>query len=485
MKASAATISNEPGAPSSAGRKIGLVLEGGGAKGAFSHGFASECTRLGIKFEAVAGTSVGGLGAWIVATGQYDVGDRLWPALNFSNIYGPRIAPWKWVAALLFVLHAYTYWSAGLPPFFERTNRLNYVLIALFRTAIFMPLGLIAAYVLSHAVSFWWFVPFLVFLIYYCFSPLENLKMPKPMTKWEHWHPSRYGDSDDMQSGVTCQFLAMLSLVFFGCTIFALVRVFLGIYTGFDIAILIYACALTAMRISSGMTNLSDTPLSRIIDDCLNVEPVISCFVTTAAQAERYTPDHPKVEAFSYDVDDLRYSIIRRTLFLPAYHDLKDLPVSDRRTLLRATAALPFGLVKSLTFKGTSYVDGGMADNLPVYPLVTLGLDLIVCVRLRRAEGKVTQKAHAEAEANRVAEFLDLPETIPFSGSYGSDEELLRKFFETMPVSSRASLKVPPLHVVCPTEDLGGLLDFSRGDWKLEQGAHAARAFHSYLASLP
>lgn len=160
------TVDDSP-TPAWATRRIGLVLEGGGAKGAFSHGFASECARLGIRFDAVAGTSVGGLGAWIVATGQYEVGDRLWPNLSFADIYGPRLAPWKWVAALLFVLHAYAFWSAGLPPFFERTNRLNFVLIASFRTAIFMPLLLIAAYVLSHAVSFWWLVPFLLVFLYY------------------------------------------------------------------------------------------------------------------------------------------------------------------------------------------------------------------------------------------------------------------------------------------------------------------------------
>ena len=41
-----------------------------------------------------------------------------------------------------------------------------------------------------------------------------------------------------------------------------------------------------------------------------------------------------------------------------------------------------------------------------------------------------------------------------------------------------------PIRIICPIEDLGGLLDFARGDRTLEQGRQAAKAFQADLASL-
>ncbi|WP_339706469.1 patatin-like phospholipase family protein [uncultured Sphingosinicella sp.] len=464
--------------------RIGLVLEGGGAKGAFSHGFASACDKLGIKFAAVSGTSVGGLEAWIVATGKYDVGDELWPSLNFTAIYAPRLAPWKAVAVALFLLHAFNLWASGLPPSPDRSSRWNHVLIAFFRTTVFLPLAAIFVSVSGLYRYPWWITPIILFLIWFSLSPLSELRNRKPNAEDGH----SYGDADDDLSGVACQLLAMLSLFLIVATIAAMVRIANGTASGFDVAILCYFIAILAMRIGASQANLSDTPLISIIDRCLDAPPHIPCFVTTATQADRFTPDNPKVEAISRDVDDIQYRVIERRVFLPRYHALHRLDRDARRTLLRATAALPFGLVGSVSYGNEKFVDGGMADNLPLLPLIdpahNLDLDLIVIVRLKMPAGKETQAAYAEREARRIANLLALPERVPPVGTSGSKGDIIRKACGALPSISTPELRMPRLMVICPEQDLKGLLDFAEGQQKMNQGRQAAVKFRDELTGL-
>ncbi|MFH1562566.1 MAG: patatin-like phospholipase family protein [Nitrospirota bacterium] len=52
--------------------KIGLVLSGGGAKGAYEAGVVKALIDARIKFDVIAGTSVGGLNAVLIAANQID-----------------------------------------------------------------------------------------------------------------------------------------------------------------------------------------------------------------------------------------------------------------------------------------------------------------------------------------------------------------------------------------------------------------------------
>lgn len=57
----------------------GLVLEGGGAKGAYQIGVWKAFRELGITgFSCVAGTSVGAINAFLYSNGEYDVAKELW-----------------------------------------------------------------------------------------------------------------------------------------------------------------------------------------------------------------------------------------------------------------------------------------------------------------------------------------------------------------------------------------------------------------------
>jgi predicted acylesterase/phospholipase RssA len=77
-------------------RRIGLVLEGGGAKGAYAFGWLMEFAARGVKFDAVAGTSVGALNAILWATHKIDAGHQLWSSISEQTTLSIRRPRWFW-----------------------------------------------------------------------------------------------------------------------------------------------------------------------------------------------------------------------------------------------------------------------------------------------------------------------------------------------------------------------------------------------------
>jgi hypothetical protein len=66
----------------------GLVIQGGGAKGAFALGCMKAFQEHGVDFAAVAGTSAGGLCAIIWSTGRVDEGIAAWKEIDHSGFFG-------------------------------------------------------------------------------------------------------------------------------------------------------------------------------------------------------------------------------------------------------------------------------------------------------------------------------------------------------------------------------------------------------------
>ncbi|RVU55577.1 patatin-like phospholipase family protein [Anaerosphaera multitolerans] len=56
----------------------GLVLEGGGAKGAYQIGAYFALKELGYEFEAVVGTSIGSINGALIVMGEADKALKLW-----------------------------------------------------------------------------------------------------------------------------------------------------------------------------------------------------------------------------------------------------------------------------------------------------------------------------------------------------------------------------------------------------------------------
>ncbi len=65
---------------------LGIVLEGGGAKGAFQIGAWKALRELGIEFEGVAGTSIGALNGAFFMQDDFDVAYEMWYNMSPSRI---------------------------------------------------------------------------------------------------------------------------------------------------------------------------------------------------------------------------------------------------------------------------------------------------------------------------------------------------------------------------------------------------------------
>ncbi|WP_405727398.1 patatin-like phospholipase family protein [Anaerotignum sp.] len=72
-----------------------IVLEGGGAKGAYEAGVWKALDEAGVKYNAVAGTSVGALNGAMMAAKELDTAISLWENVKFSQVFDADDAQMK------------------------------------------------------------------------------------------------------------------------------------------------------------------------------------------------------------------------------------------------------------------------------------------------------------------------------------------------------------------------------------------------------
>jgi NTE family protein len=66
-------------------RPFGLILAGGGAKGAYQMGAWRAMLDLGVEFAAVAGTSIGAINGALIAQGDFDKAMKFWGSAEVAN----------------------------------------------------------------------------------------------------------------------------------------------------------------------------------------------------------------------------------------------------------------------------------------------------------------------------------------------------------------------------------------------------------------
>lgn len=66
--------------------KYSLVLEGGGAKGAYQVGAIKALKKKGIEFDTIIGTSIGAINAAFIAQGDINKLEELWQTLSFQDL---------------------------------------------------------------------------------------------------------------------------------------------------------------------------------------------------------------------------------------------------------------------------------------------------------------------------------------------------------------------------------------------------------------
>lgn len=67
--------------------EYGVVLEGGGARGAYQVGAWKALREAGIKICGVAGTSVGALNGALMCMEQYEKAEEIWSTMDYSKIF--------------------------------------------------------------------------------------------------------------------------------------------------------------------------------------------------------------------------------------------------------------------------------------------------------------------------------------------------------------------------------------------------------------
>jgi len=67
-------------------KEYGLVLEGGGARGAYQIGAWKALAEAGVKINAVAGTSVGALNGALICMGDIEQAEKIWREITYSRV---------------------------------------------------------------------------------------------------------------------------------------------------------------------------------------------------------------------------------------------------------------------------------------------------------------------------------------------------------------------------------------------------------------
>lgn len=67
-------------------KEYGIVLEGGGARGAYQIGAWRALSEIGIKIKGVSGTSVGALNGALICMGDLETAEQVWENISYSQV---------------------------------------------------------------------------------------------------------------------------------------------------------------------------------------------------------------------------------------------------------------------------------------------------------------------------------------------------------------------------------------------------------------
>ena len=67
-------------------KEYGLVLEGGGAKGAYQIGAGKALKEAGVNIKGIAGTSVGALNGALICMDDLENAEHIWESIAYSKV---------------------------------------------------------------------------------------------------------------------------------------------------------------------------------------------------------------------------------------------------------------------------------------------------------------------------------------------------------------------------------------------------------------
>lgn len=438
-------------------KKRGLVLAGGGAKGAYGFGCLKAFKEHQIHFDAVAGTSVGALNAFLWSADSLDKGEEFYKELSFATVY-----PFK-------KFH---------PKFFEKQFLLlNFILVVIPRiiwSAIkgeAVPNPFVFRYIGALVLTGWFFLlSYLVSKInpdYNCYS-LEHIGyvlIPGlVMTVFYSLLPQ------DVYKWYLSAFL--LTYLVSSCFRFSGMAVFWQYVLGFFILILAALIAL-AMYFSfekifaSNSRSVFDAlPLKKKLEEIINGRNLqIPTWVTLATQIDLFDPDQPGWHystpphswGRNYDVEKPDKPT-EKSHWVPQYFKIDKLDTETCVTICAGSAALPYGLVSSPELDNKLHVDGGIVDNCPILPLIESDhFDEIFIVLLSGKKKELsTLLRENKLQQEELKELVRLIDLARFKKNHYAGPQYQRTNNPPVIVPYR-NIQLPArIHLFFPKQNLGG-----------------------------
>ncbi len=451
-------------------RRRGLVLEGGGAKGAFQYGALSVFFEKGIQFDVVAGTSVGALNACIWATRELRLADELWRNLSFGAVFRVR-----WLLGMIAI--------ATLPArlYVERHRiyvpvyvRMSFGLIRRMPMLAVAALGLygLALMEVEGGDFLWRFLAYVVF-------PLASA--PRMYTKMVLF-------SYAMGVGA---YLGLRSA---------------GAAEGWVGGIaLLGALPFVVWLVGHGTRGLNTSvfeagPLGEVVSRLAPTKPLVPILATVARVVDFVDPDRVQYDVPLGAPAFLATSPMAQNHLVAEYLRLDEATATDRAAAMMASAALPLGIlpyrrmsrsglksgpirklpISKFPIVASEVVDGGAVDNCPWFPLIAdLPCDEIVVLRCRPGSWDETKARREWRERDRIRRVA----ASGFEG-YSNPTGAARDNPEN---PTAIPYREPPtwpvrVSVVAPARSLGGLfmgtLNFSTGRARknIAAGREAAEA---------
>jgi hypothetical protein len=460
-----------------------LVLSGGGAKGAYAFGCMEAFRQFGISFDAVAGTSVGALNALIWATKEFDKGLELWKNLSFSTVYPCRLPEFlpnkaKWLIGIIYgVLHMF--WATlnrvplpfppvclGLLQAGVLISVLGFPLLTasfiLLKTTSRSVAGFGGAEALAISLT-------LLALLLYFWMGMVCLRARS--SKGEYIFVGIVALPWTLLTFSITQWLApnfLRSHEFSGSVLLLAVTaiILVGLYA--------FAAALMSQTV------LSAGPLTdKIAEIVKGAKWNIPLFVTTGCLARVFDPD--RGDWFTYDTDQdgcakpwAEWRPTVEQVWIPKYHRIDTLSSPRAVQCCLASAALPLGIVSPVLIDRENHVDGGVVDNVPLFPfLEEYAASEIFVVLLESFPTKAAALRKVRLLLNRWRELdriLKVAMFEPPNPVRGISKELpySKKNNPPVVIPFRRRVRFPRIRVFYPKESLGsfigGTINLSRPD---------------------
>jgi len=346
--------------------KRGLVLAGGGAKGAYQFGFLRALKKYGVRVDAVAGTSVGALNAAVWATGRMDQGAQLWANLSTKTTYPYR--RYLGFIALLFLMPAHLA-ASHVDNSLEGVSSAAAKLISDTFTVLFVICFLPATYrSVSQDTDSWILALFVSVLAFFALSIGPQWPWFRQMVVVGSFPLAAAWLIDVIQK----------SREKHAPTLGGIPEALMGAF-----AVVVVAAFLISRLPFSSRTA---APLRKAIADILEGAVFsIPTYVTAAVKLEFTDPDNVQffeMRSYGSSAPSVATQESKR-MYFPKYYRLNDVSQAERLELLAASAALPFGVVPAVQYRTMELVDGGVVDNVPAYPLIeSEQCDELIIVRL-------------------------------------------------------------------------------------------------------